>query len=95
MRQVLDGDQRPAIIVESLNDLVDRIMTGKELVLQTLDKMPDSAPLAEILERLCLEAAIEEGLADVKAGRTHRHEDVVNYFLHGVPLPEIQSTKPS
>jgi predicted transcriptional regulator len=64
-------------------------MTVKESVLATLAEMPDSATLSEIIEQLCLQMAIEEGLQDVAAGRYYTQEEVMAHFQHGAPLPDL------
>ena len=51
-------------------------MSSKEIALDTIEKMPDSATWDEIEERIRFLAAIDKGLADVRSGRVIPHEDV-------------------
>ena len=51
-------------------------MTTKDIVLQSIQDLPDTASWAEIEERIRFLAAIEKGLDDIKAGKTVPHEDV-------------------
>ncbi len=55
-------------------------MTDKQISLDVLARLPESASLAEILEELQVMAAIREGQADVAAGRVHSHEEVKELF---------------
>jgi predicted transcriptional regulator len=51
-------------------------MTCKQLAIETIQKLPDSATWFDIEERIQLLAAIDKGLEDVKHGRVIPHEDV-------------------
>jgi predicted transcriptional regulator len=51
-------------------------MTGKQAVLDTLQRLPENASLEEIAEELRIMAAVRRGRADVVAGRTKTHWEV-------------------
>jgi predicted transcriptional regulator len=51
-------------------------MTDKQTVLQTVNKLPDTAKLDDILANLTLLAKIHEGVADADAGRVVAHEQI-------------------
>lgn len=55
--------------------------TPKEAAKQLIDHMPDEATWEEILYELYVKQKIEEGLADIEAGRTIPHEQVKAEFL--------------
>ena len=50
--------------------------TGKELLRQAIDQLPEDASVEDAMERLVFLAKIERGLADADAGRTFSHDDV-------------------
>lgn len=50
--------------------------SGKELLRQAVEQLPDDASVEDAMERLVFLAKIERGLADAEAGRTISHEDV-------------------
>ena len=52
-------------------------MSDKELVLDAVQKMPQQASLAEILDELALMASVKEGLAQSERGEGVSHEEVV------------------
>ena len=52
-------------------------MSDKELVLDAVQKMPQQATLAEILDELALMASVKEGLAQSERGEGVPHEEVV------------------
>ena len=53
-------------------------MSDRQLVLETVQKMPESASLAEILDELALLATVKERLARVESGAQGvPHEEVV------------------
>lgn len=54
--------------------------TVKQLALRALEQLPDDATLEDAMERLYLLERIEQGRADVRAGRVVTHEDVVARF---------------
>ena len=54
--------------------------TPKELARYAVDALPDDASLEDAIEQLAFLADIEAGLADVAAGRTVSHEDVLARF---------------
>jgi predicted transcriptional regulator len=54
--------------------------TPKELAHALLDELPDTATWAEFAYRLEVRADIEEGLADVKAGRVVSTEELLREF---------------
>jgi len=51
-------------------------LSDKQLALDALNRMPDSATLQQISEELAILAAIRRGEAEVDAGRVLSHEDV-------------------
>jgi len=52
------------------------IMTSKDLAIKTIQELPDSATWEDLEERVRFLAAIDKGLADIKAGRVVPHEEV-------------------
>jgi predicted transcriptional regulator len=50
--------------------------TPKELMLQTIQELPDDSSYEEILRELAFARMIERGLADSAAGRTISHEEM-------------------
>ena len=50
-------------------------LTDKQLAAEALDRMPESATLAEIGERLGILAGIDRGQADINAGRAVPHSE--------------------
>lgn len=51
--------------------------TAKQVVRDVLDTLPDECSLEDISYHLYLRARLEEGLADLDAGRTVPHEQVM------------------
>jgi len=51
-------------------------MTSKDLAIKAIEELPDSATWEDIEERVRFLAAIDKGLADIKAGRVVPHEEV-------------------
>ena len=51
-------------------------MTTKDMAIKTIQDLPDSATWEDIEERVRFLAAIDKGLADIKAGRVIPHEQV-------------------
>jgi predicted transcriptional regulator len=51
-------------------------MTSKEMAIKMLQDLPDSVTWADIEERIRFLAAIDKGLADIKAGKVIPHKDV-------------------
>jgi hypothetical protein len=49
----------------------------KETVRHLLDRLPDDCTLEDVLYHLYVVQAVDRGLADVEAGRTISHEQVV------------------
>jgi predicted transcriptional regulator len=56
-------------------DILDG-MTSKDIAIKTIQELPDSATWEDIEERVRFLAAIDKGLADIKAGRVVPHEEV-------------------
>ena len=48
----------------------------RDLAIQSIGDLPESATWADIEERVRFLAAIDRGLEDIKAGRVIPHEDV-------------------
>ncbi len=51
-------------------------MTGKQAVVDALQRLPEDASLEEITQELHIMAAVRRGRADVAAGRAKPHEEV-------------------
>ena len=51
-------------------------MKTKDTVRDLLDKLPDDCTLEDVLYHLYVVQTVEQGLADVAAGRTIPHEQV-------------------
>ena len=51
--------------------------TDKQLARAALDQMPETATLEEMSEELAILAAIQQGEADIAAGRVVSHEEVI------------------
>jgi predicted transcriptional regulator len=51
-------------------------MTSKDLAIKTIQELPDSATWEDIEERVRFLAAIDKGLADVRAGKVVPHDEV-------------------
>lgn len=52
------------------------MLLAKEAARQLIDHLPDQATWDDIMHELYVKQKIEEGLADVNAGRTIPHEQV-------------------
>lgn len=52
-------------------------MSMKQNILAVIETLPDETTIDRAIEELCVLAAVEEGLADIEAGRTIPHEQVV------------------
>ena len=50
--------------------------TPKEVTKQLIDYLPDHASWDEIMYELYVRSKIDEGMADIEAGRTTSHEKV-------------------
>ncbi|RIK74077.1 MAG: hypothetical protein DCC68_23720 [Planctomycetota bacterium] len=59
-------------------------MTTKELVLRTLDELPDDASIEDVIERLYLLRKIEIGLRQAEAGELIDHDVVKSKFRDAV-----------
>ena len=55
-------------------------VSPKELARRAVEQLPEDATLEDAMERLYLLEKIEQGSADVQAGRTFVHEEVVQRF---------------
>lgn len=51
-------------------------MTNKQLVMKTIKEMPADATMDDILERIEILAAIQQGEEDIDAGRFVTHEEL-------------------
>ena len=58
------------------NELLD-----KKKVLKSIRSMPDKFSVDDIVDRMMLLNAIEEGMADVKAGRTMTLAEAKKHFV--------------
>ena len=52
------------------------MMSGKQIVLEALERIPESATLDEISEQIAILAAIRRGEEAAEAGRLLSHEEV-------------------
>lgn len=52
--------------------------TPKTQAQDTLERLPESASWDDVMYALCVREKIEAGLADVAAGRTFSHEEVMS-----------------
>ncbi len=50
-------------------------MSIKEQVMERVKDLPDTATIADIQEELEILASLEEGLTDIREGRTHTVEE--------------------
>jgi predicted transcriptional regulator len=50
--------------------------TPKEVMIRTIQELPDDSSYEEILRELAFARMIERGLADSEAGRTISHEEM-------------------
>lgn len=50
--------------------------TAKQQVQEILEKLPDDASLEDIQYHIYVRQKIEQGIADVEAGRVFSHEEV-------------------
>lgn len=64
------------------------VRTAKQLAREAVERLPDDASIEDAMERLAFLAEIERGLADVDAGRTVAHEDVLARFAPPVGAAE-------
>lgn len=56
--------------------------TPKEVTKQLIDYLPDHASWDEIMYELYVRSKIEEGMADIEAGRTIPHKEVKAKLLN-------------
>jgi predicted transcriptional regulator len=52
------------------------VSTAKKEAVDLIERLPDSATTAEILEELLFKQQVEQGLEDVAHGRTMSHEEL-------------------
>ncbi len=52
------------------------MQSAKDAARQIIDRLPDQATWDDIMYELYVKQKIEEGLADIEAGRTIPHEQV-------------------
>jgi predicted transcriptional regulator len=61
-------------------------MTDKQAVIEALSAMPENVSLDEIIEELCIMAAVRRGRADIADGRFKTPEEVeqsvASWFPH-------------
>lgn len=55
-------------------------MTDKQIAVEMLTRLPETASLVQITEELQVMAAIREGRADAAAGRVRPHAEVKQLF---------------
>ena len=63
--------------------IMAQLRTPKEQARKLIDQLPDTASWSELAYQLEVRADIEEGLADIKAGRTTPLDDIRREF--GLP----------
>lgn len=51
-------------------------MTTKDIAIQTIERLPNTATWADIEERVRFLAAIDRGLDDIRSGRVIPHADI-------------------
>ena len=51
-------------------------MTTKQMVMQTVKRLPANASIEDAMEKLLFLAKVERGIRQAEAGRTIPHEDV-------------------
>ena len=61
-------------------------MTDKQLVINSLSQMPDTATLADIQENIKFLEAIREAEEDILAGRVVSHEEVKQKFKEWISI---------
>lgn len=54
--------------------------SAKQLAQAAVERLPEDATIEDVMERFAFLAEIERGLADVEAGRTIPHEQVLARF---------------
>lgn len=64
------------VIAEGRPRRYDEVMTNKQLVLETVRKLPDTATLEQIAEEIALLAAIRRGEQAADTGRVTPQEEV-------------------
>ena len=53
----------------------------RDLAIQALSELPESATLEDAIERLCFLAKVQEGLRQSEAGELIPHEEIEKQFL--------------
>jgi predicted transcriptional regulator len=53
----------------------ENIMTHKEMAIQAIESLPDSATLDDIMAELYFRRKVERGLKDVEEGKVVSHEE--------------------
>ena len=61
-------------------------MTNKEVVIETVRKLPDDATLQQISEEIAILAAIRKGEEAADAGRVIPHEEVKKKLAFGLAI---------
>ena len=73
----LDPDKNGSFsLAQSLAESHNRTMTEKEIVLATIQSLPDDCSLEEIAERIEFMAAVQKGLDQLDRGEGIPHEEV-------------------
>jgi len=49
----------------------------KQQIMESLERLPEDATLGDFIDHLTYLYGIEQGLADVEAGRVFTHEEVI------------------
>ncbi len=52
----------------------------KQEIMKSLERLPDGADLGDFIDHLTYLYGIQQGLADVEAGRVFSHEEVLEHI---------------
>ena len=70
----------PECMSKNRYDQVVATPTTRDKIIRALETLPPDANIDDAIERLVLMAKVEEGLADVEAGRVTPHAEVKRQF---------------
>ena len=66
--------------VEEHEMVTKRQELTKQEIMKSLERLPDDANLGDFIDHLTYLYGIEQGLADVEAGRVFSHEEVLEHI---------------
>ncbi len=66
--------------VEEHEMVTKRQELAKQEIIKSLERLPDDANLGDFIDHLSYLYGIEQGLADVEAGRVFSHEEVLEHI---------------